>query len=269
MLTKIKNQSTAYSQNLREKLKYIIEQPYFYISIMALIIVNTIVLGLESYESMMDRFGPVLITADKVMVMIFAAELAIYLYVHGLKKCFTDPWFVFDFIIVGIALFSFNTTYSSLRAMRVLRILRLITRFPNLRKVVQGLIDAMPGIGSIIIILIILVYVASLMGHSLFGAEYPEHFGNLQKSLLTLFQVMLSDNVGDIMREVMKTHPYAWLFFLAFLLTATFIVLNLFVAVTVDAMQQNYRDSEEEQFDMITEMKKTLKKLDEKISKIK
>ncbi len=255
--------------DVRNQLKHIIAQPYFYLSVMLLIILNAIVLGLESFDSLMNRAGWFLTVADSIMVLIFAGELAIYLFVFGPKKCFTDPWFLFDFIIVSISLFSFNTTYSSLRAMRVLRILRLITRFPNLRKVVQGLIDALPGIGSITIILIILIYVAALMGHNLFGTEYPEHFGSLQHSLLTLFQIMLTDDVGSIIREVTTTHPYSWIFFLVFLLASTFIILNLFVAVVVDGMQQNYRESEEEQGDMIVDIVEQLKKLDEKVTFIK
>lgn len=245
----------------RENLKVIIEKPWFMKMIMYLIVFNSIILGLKSYPSVMESWGFILEFLDDFMISIFVVELIIYLRVYGAKKCFSDSWYVFDFIIISIAVIP-SVTYvlshffyikdipdlshfSALRAMRVLRILRLISVFPSLRKVIQGLVTAIPGIGSIGTILLISLYVAALMSTNMFGEEFPEWFGSLEASLFTSFQIMTTEGWPDIVRVVMKKQPYAWIFFLTYILAATFVILNLFIAVIVEALQKDESDAEE------------------------
>lgn len=242
-------------------LKKMLEKPWFMKIIMYLIILNSIVLGLKSYPYMMENYGFILDILDDVLISIFVCELLLYLIVNGPKQCFSDYWYVFDFIIITIAVLPaityglshfFNVTdvpdlghFSALRAMRVLRILRLISVFPNLRKVIQGLVTAIPGIGSIGTILCISLYVAALMATNLFGTTFPEFFGSLEASLFTSFQIMTTEGWPDIVRAVQKVHPYSWIFFITYILVATFVILNLFIAVIVDAMQKEEGEAEE------------------------
>lgn len=269
---------------MSSKLLKIVESPIFVQIIMGLIIFNAIVLGLKSYPHLMVQYGFILDVLDDVLVAIFVCELMVYLLVYGPKKCFTDPWYVFDFVVISIvvlpAIFYILSHFlhvadlpdlghfSALRAMRVLRVLRLVTTFPNLRKVVQGLIAAIPGIGSIGTLLLIVLYVFGLIGTNVYGEEFPKYFGNLQSSLFTLFQVMTAESwASNIARPVMEVHPYAWTYFIMFILASSFVVLNLFIAVIVEVMQKDtdYQEGEEEKHEALEEIKHMLKEIQEKL----
>lgn len=257
--------------DLKKYANYIISKPAFNNIILWIIITNSIVLGMQSSQYMMKKYGYLLIALDKTMICIFIAELTLYLIAYGPKKCFRDPWYLFDTFVIAISVFSFNSAYASLRAMRILRIFRLVSKFPNLRKVTEGLISAIPGILSIGTLLMILIYSFALMANNFFGAEYPENFGTLPKSVLTLFQMMITDGATDIIRTVLATHPYSWIFFILYMFLAAFVVLNLFVAVTVSALQKDaeafLESNIEEQQDSFKDIKEQLARIEEKINK--
>jgi voltage-gated sodium channel len=152
---------------------------------------------------------------------------------------FRDPWNVFDFLVVTIALLPASGPLAVLRALRVLRVLRLITLVPSMKRVVGGLLSALPGLGSVSAIICLIFYVAAVIATKLFGAAFPEWFGTLGNSAFTLFQVMTLESWAmGIVRPVMEIYPQAWLFFLIFILASTFTLLNLFIAVIVNAIQQ-------------------------------
>ena len=150
---------------------------------------------------------------------------------------FRNPWNVFDFTIVAVALVPAGEGISVLRALRILRALRLISMVPQMRLVVQALLSAIPAMGSVIALLALIFYVAAVMATKLFGADFPEWFGTVGASLYTLFQIMTLESWSmGIARPVMEVHPYAWAFFVPFILIITFAVLNLFIAIVVNAM---------------------------------
>jgi voltage-gated sodium channel len=205
--------------------------------IMAVIILNAIVLGLETSKPIMASYGPVLETLDHIMLGIFVVELTARIAVHR-AAFFRDPWSVFDFIVVAIALVPATETFSVLRALRILRVLRLITAVPSLRRVVAGLIAALPGMGSVVALLSLLYYVFSVMATKLFGAAFPEWFGSIGASAYSLFQIMTLESWSmGIVRPVMEKFPYAWAFFVPYIIVTTFAVLNLFIGIVVNAMQ--------------------------------
>jgi voltage-gated sodium channel len=151
---------------------------------------------------------------------------------------FRDPWSVFDLVVVGIALVPATETFSVLRALRVLRVLRLITAVPTLKRVVSGLLAALPGMGAIVLLIGIIYYVFAVMAAKLFGADNPNLFGTLGDALWTLFTVMTLEGwTNDVAKPVMEKHPHAWIFFVCFIVVTTFMVLNLFIGVVVNAMQ--------------------------------
>ena len=191
----------------------------------------------------MASVGPALVVLDHVVLAIFVAELAIRIGAYG-RSFFRDPWSIFDFVVVGLALAPSTENFSVLRALRVLRVLRLVTAVPQMRRVVGGLLSALPGLGSVVAILALIFYVAAVMATQLFGGDFPQWFGTLWKSLFSLFQIMTLESWSmGIVRPVMEVHPHAWVFFVPFILIATFTMLNLFIAVVVNAMQ-SYRDME-------------------------
>ncbi len=232
--------SSAESPNARAKLAASIEAPHAQSLIIALILVNAVILGLETSPAVMANWGGLLMRLDQAILAVFVIELVIRLFAHG-WRFFRDPWSVFDFIVIAIALLPATGPFAVLRALRVLRVLRLLTMVPNMRRVVGGLLAAIPGLASVFGILSIIFYVASVIATKLFGAQFPEWFGSLGSSAYTLFQVMTLESWSmGIARPVIEAFPQAWIFFVLFILISTFTMLNLFIAVIVNAIQAEH-----------------------------
>ena len=214
-----------------------LEQPRIQNGIIALILINAVLLGLETSPTAMAAAGSLILALDKAILAIFVVEIALRLYVHR-AAFWRDPWSVFDFVVVAIALMPATGPLAVLRALRVLRVLRLLTMVPSMRRVVGALLAAIPGLGSIAMVLMIIYYVFAVIATKLFAAAYPEWFGDIGQSLYTLFQIMTLESWSmGIARPVMEHFPYAWAFFIPFILVATFTMLNLFIAIIVNAMQ--------------------------------
>jgi voltage-gated sodium channel len=223
--------------DLRGRLNRFIERPRVQQGIIVLIVLNAAILGMETSAAIMARAGRILVALDQLILAVFVAEIASRLYVRRLAF-WRDPWSVFDFAVVAIALIPASGSFAVLRALRVLRVLRLLTMVPSMRRVVGALLAAIPGLASIAVVLLIIYYVFAVIATNLFGAAYPEWFGTLGRSLYTLFQIMTLESWSmGISRPVMETFPYAWAFFVPFILIATFTILNLFIAIIVNAMQ--------------------------------
>jgi voltage-gated sodium channel len=223
--------------DLRRRLVAWIERPRVQHTVIALILANAIILGLETSAAIVAQWGTLLAALDVAILAIFVVEIALRIAAHRLAF-FRDPWSVFDFLVVAVALVPATGSFAVLRALRVLRVLRLLTMVPSMRRVVGGLLAAIPGLASVIAIIGIIFYVAAVIATQLFGARFPEWFGTLGESAYTLFQVMTLESWSmGIVRPVMEVYPQAWLFFVPFILIATFTMLNLFIAIIVNAMQ--------------------------------
>jgi voltage-gated sodium channel len=224
----------------RQRLKAWLDTPLVQRGLTALILVNAVILGLETSSTVMASWGPWLIGADKAILAVFVVEIALRLIAHRLSF-FRDPWSVFDFAVVAVALTPASGPLAVLRALRVLRVLRLITLVPSMKRVVGGLLSALPGLGSVTAIIGIIFYVAAVIATGIFGADFPQWFGTLGESAFTLFQIMTLESWAmGIVRPVMEVFPLAWVFFLLFILASTFTLLNLFIAVIVNAIQQEH-----------------------------
>ncbi len=215
--------------------------------ITALIIINAITLGLETSKSAMASYGGLLMALDKVILGIFILEIAARIYAFG-GRFWRDPWSLFDFSVIAIALVPATGNLSVLRALRIIRVLRLITTIKSMRRVVAGLINAIPGMGSVIALLLLLFYVFAVMATKLFGERFPEWFGTIGDSFYTLFQIMTLESWSmGIVRPVMEAYPYAWAFFVPFILMTSFTVLNLFIGIIVDGMQASSEEARKEE----------------------
>jgi len=221
---------------LRGRVSLLIGSAWFERSITALILLNAITLGIETSPLITARLDDLLHGFDRLVLAVFVGELLLRAFVHR-GQFFRDPWRVFDLLVVGIAVVPAGSAFTVLRSLRVLRVLRLVSLVPSMRGVVGALLKALPGMASIIGLMGLVLYVSSVMATKLFGAISPELFGTLGASLFTLFQVMTVEGWPDIARGVMTQSPQAWIFFVVYLLIATFMVLNLFIAVVVNAMQ--------------------------------
>ncbi|MCR4667484.1 MAG: ion transporter [Desulfovibrio sp.] len=204
--------------------------------ILFVIIINAITLGLETSPFIVEHTGPLLRIADQAALCIFVVELLCKML--ALKTRFVrDPWNIFDFIIVGISFVPAVGWLTVLRSMRVLRVLRLISGIPRLRIIVQSLLLSLPSIGWISLLMVVLFYTFAVMATKLFGAAFPDWFGSLGATFFTLFQVMTLESWAmGIARPVMEMYPYAYLFFIPYVLLSAFIVLNVFIAIIIGGM---------------------------------
>ncbi len=226
---------TASSESFRARLGSWVESSGVQRFIIAVILLNAVVLGMETSPALMDSFGAVLITVDTLCLAIFVVEIALKLTAFG-WRFFRDPWNVFDFLVVGVALVPAGAGLEVLRALRVLRVLRLISQLPQLRKVVTALLAAVPGILSTGALLGLIFYVSAVMATTFFRDTMPEYFGNMGSSLFSLFQIATLSSWEAIVRPAMEEHSWAWAFFVPFIIIAAFTALNLIIAVIVDAM---------------------------------
>ena len=224
--------------SLRERVRALVESSGFERFIITVIVINAIGLGLETSPAIMEVAGGVVSALDMVALSIFVVELALKLFAYRFAF-FKNGWNIFDLAIVSAALMPAGEQFSVLRALRILRALRLVSVVPSMRKVIVGLFRAIPSIGTVIVMLLLLFYISAVMATKLFGETFPEWFGNLGASLYSLFQIMTLESWSmGIVRPVMEEYPYAWAFFVPFILLTSFIVLNLFIGVIVNAMAE-------------------------------
>jgi voltage-gated sodium channel len=228
---------------MRQRLATVLTSPLWEKVIITVIVVNSVVLGLMTYPGVMSFYGPTLHVLDMAILAIFVTELLLRIYAFR-SRFFRDPWSLFDFAVVAIAVIPATGPFQVLRALRILRVLRLVSTMPALRRVVGGLVSALPGMSSILVLMAMLFYVSAVMATNLFGQSFPDWFGSLTSSLYTLFQVMTLESWSmGIVRPVMEVYPQAWAFFVPFILLSTYAVLNLFIGVIVSAMQEDYEAS--------------------------
>ena len=241
------------TSGLREAIRSRIEGPRAQYSIMFLIVVNAVILGLETVPVAMQNYGSILLAVDHFILGVFVIEILLRIYAHRLAF-FRDPWSLFDFVVVAIALVPASGPLAVLRALRILRVLRLLTLVPSMRRVVGALLGSIPGLSSIALVLLLIYYVFAVIATKLFGAHFPQWFGSIGESLYSLFQIMTLESWSmGIVRPVMVEHPYAWIFFIIFILIATFTMLNLFIAIIVNAMQTFTEQESRERKDALDE----------------
>lgn len=206
--------------------------------VLVLIIVNAIILGAETFDGADTTAGSFLHIADRLIVYAFVVEIGTRIIAYR-GAYFKNGWNIFDFLIVGISIGAATSGLAALRAFRVLRVLRVITVIPRMRVVVSALLDSIPGISSVGVVLALIVYVFAVIGSNLYGEDHPALFGDVLQAMYTLFQVMTLEGWPDIAGAVSETHERSWIFFLTFVLIATFTMLNLFVAIVVRVVEED------------------------------
>ncbi|NVO22256.1 ion transporter [Donghicola sp. C2-DW-16] len=227
---------------MKDTLAVWLQRPSVRNGIVVVILVNALVLGLETSETVMSHFGWLIRLIDGVCLSIFIIELLAKLYAHG-GRFFRNGWNIFDAVIVGCAMVPGGHSVSALRALRILRVLRVISVFPRLRRVVEGLVRALPGMGSVFFLMAILFYIGSVIATTVFGESFPQWFGTMGRSAYSLFQIMTLESWSmGIVRPVMEVYPYAWVFFVPFILLTTFAVVNLLVGLIVNSMQDAHSE---------------------------
>ena len=225
----------------------ITEWRWFERIIIGLIILNAIVLGIETYPVIAVPYEPVLLSINKIVLIIFVIEavLKITAATPVFSRYFGDGWNLFDFSIVVFSLIPQTGEFALIaRTIRLLRILRLITAVPELRLIVATLIKSLPGLGNVILLISIVFYIYAIAGYHMFHAHDPFHWGSLGVSLITLFRVLTLEDWTDVMYSAMELYPWAWIFFISFVVVAAFIVTNLFIAVVINNLHKAQHEME-------------------------
>ncbi|MFC2952076.1 ion transporter [Marinicaulis aureus] len=220
----------------RTSLQRFVESSAFQAVVLSLIIINAVILGAETFSAF--EGAPLLKIIDRIIVYAFVVEIGMRI-IAWRGAYFRNGWNLFDFLIVAISIGAATSGLAALRAFRVLRVLRVITVIPRMRVVVSALLDSIPGIASVGVVLALIVYVFAVIAANLYGPDHPELFGDVFQAMYTLFQVMTLEGWPDIASQVAETHERSWIFFLTFVMIATFTMLNLFVAIVVRVVEED------------------------------
>jgi len=238
----------------RWKLAQWIESPRIRYSILGLIVLNALTLGLSTSDRVNEAVGPVLLVFDNIVLWVFVAEMAIKIYAFGFQF-FKSPWNLFDLTIVSVGLLPTDTNLSVLRALRVIRAMRILSVVPQLRSVIRALLEALPGMGAVIILLFIVYYIFAVMATMLYSDAFPQWFGTIGESLYSLFQIMTLESWSmGIVRPIMEEFPWAWLLFVPFIVSTSFAVLNLFIGILVNTMQAAVEEAQDQELERILNM---------------
>lgn len=237
------------------KLKTFVEHPRFSKTIMSLILLNAILIGLETYPSIHTSYSELFVTLDYILLSIFSIEIILKLLVYK-GKFFTNGWNILDFVIVLFSLIFINSSFvSALRIIRVLRVLRTLSAFPSLRRLVNALFLSLPTMGSTLLLMLIVFYVYGIIGTTFFSSISPDYFGNLQLSLLTLFQVFtLEAWASEVFRPIFEEFGWSWIYFCTFIIISAFIVANIFFGELVNNAQKLAQEIEEDGNDIVLEL---------------
>ncbi|UWQ51808.1 ion transporter (plasmid) [Leisingera caerulea] len=239
---------------LRDRAREFVERPWVTNTILGIIIFNAITLGLGTSAAVRAHAGGLLDVIDTTVLAIFVLELALKLFAYGLRF-FSSAWNIFDLVVVSFGLLPDSQGLSALRGLRVVRALRLLSVIPQMRAVVQALLDALPGMGAVIVMISIVFYVFGVMATMMYGAAFDEWFGTLGRSLYSLFQIMTLESWSmGIVRPVMEEFPFAWSFFVPFIVITAFSVLNLFIGLLVNTMQSAVEAEAEAEFEKLRDL---------------
>ncbi len=256
----------------------LVNSQWFEYFIIAVIIVNGIILGLETSSTVSRLYGDLLYLGNDIALGVFIVEAALKMLAFWPRphRYFRDGWNVFDFLIIVFALVPATGQFAMIaRLARLLRVVRLISAIRDLRLIVAALVRSIPSVGHVMMLMSIVAYIYAIMGHQLFHQHDPEHWGTLGRSLLTLFNITTLDNWTQIMNAAMVHHPWSWVYFVSFVVVGTFVVINLFIAIIINSLDDAKRSQLQEGLepvsrqDLMRELRatrETLERLEERLN---
>jgi voltage-gated sodium channel len=219
----------------------IVDSIPFTVVVVATIGVNAVVLGLQTYDELVDRWGSELDAINAACVAVFIVELLTRFASYWPRpwEFFRNGWNIFDFIVVGATFVPGVAENSTLlRLVRLLRVVRIVRVLPDLRVLLRGVWRSVPPLASIGAVTAMIIFVYGMVGWVLFADDLPEQWGNIGRAMLTLFVMLTLENFPVYMDEAMDIHPWAWLYFVSFILVAAFIVLNVLISVVLNSMEE-------------------------------
>ncbi len=209
--------------------------------IVALILINAVILGLETSPGILEEYGDLLHLGNQIILGIFIIEALIKIVAVAPKfqRYFGNGWNLFDFTVIVLSLVPATGQFAMIaRLARLLRVFRLITVIPELRLIVATLIKSIPSMGNIMLLIAVIFYMYAVAGYHFFHEHDPTHWRDLPISLLTLFRVLTLEDWTDVMYTAMELNGYAWIYFVSFVIICTFVVINLFIAVVLNNLDE-------------------------------
>jgi voltage-gated sodium channel len=226
---------------MAERARRIADSNRFQGFIFGVIAFNAVVLGLETYDGISDEYGDVLAILNDACLGIFVVEVAIRIASYGRRPqdFFKEGWNVFDFVVIGAAFLpGLRQNATLLRLVRLLRIVRLVSVLPELRVLIRGMVGALPPIGSMGVLAFLFIYVYGMLGNILYGEELPGQWGDIGDSMLTLFTVLTLEGWNEVLADAQAVHPQSWIFFISFVLIASLLLINILIAIIINAMEE-------------------------------
>jgi voltage-gated sodium channel len=223
----------------------IVESVWFQGVVVAAILANAVVLGLETYDAFADEHEAVLDALNDAFLALFTVEIAIRIAAHGRRpwEYFRSGWNVFDFAVVALAYLPFvRQSVTLLRVVRMLRVARLLTVLPGLRVVLAGLFRSIAPLASVAMLTFFLLYLYGMLGWLLFGDHDPERFGNIGRALLTLFQLLTLEGWNEVLATEQEYSQWSWIYFVSFILVGSFLVLNMVIAIVLNSVEEARAD---------------------------
>jgi len=224
-----------------DSIRRITSAPAFDAAIIGIIIVNALLLGLETSHSIDEGFGQWIDLGHQITLIIFIVEAVLKITVSSPRifGYFRDGWNVFDFLIIVFALIPATGQFAMIaRLARLLRVLRLVSTIKDLRLIVSALVRSIPSVGHVMLLIGIMVYIYAIIGYHLFSDHDPENWGDLGTSLLTLFNIITLEGWTDVMFKAMELSALSWIYFVSFVVIGTFVVINLFIAIILNNLDE-------------------------------
>jgi voltage-gated sodium channel len=222
-------------------LQRIVDSPAFTAAVVAVILANALVLGLQTYPSIDREYGNALDWLNKIFLGFFVVEIATRIAAYGRRpwRFFMDGWNVFDFLAVALAFGpGLRENSTVLRLARLARIVRVVHLLPDVRILITAVIRSLPPLASMAILTTLILFVYGMVGWQLFGEEVPNRWGTIGDAMLTLFVMLTLEDFPVYMEEGMQIHPWSWIFFVSFILVAAFVVINVFIAIVLNSMEE-------------------------------
>ena len=222
-------------------LQRLVDSAAFNTTIIAVIVANAVVLGLQTYQGVVDRYGETLDFLNALFLGVFVVELALRIASYGRRPqdFFRSGWNVFDFVVITAAFIpGVRDSSTLLRLVRLARVVRVVRLLPDVRVLISGVIRSLPPLLSMGLLTTLILFVYGMVGWLLFGEEIPQDWGNIGTAMLTMFIMLTLENFPAYMDRAMEVHQWSWVFFVSFVLVAAFIVLNVLIGIVLNSMEE-------------------------------
>lgn len=213
----------------------------FNLAIFVVILANAAVLGLETYPRVEREAGDLLRTLNDLFLGVFVVEIVIRLTAFGSRpqEFFRSGWNVFDFLVVTVSFMpGLRENAMLLRLARLARVLRIVRLLPDLRVLTMAVGRSIPGVMSLTVLALLILFVYGMVGWTIFSDHAPEQYGTIGESMLTLFVTLTLENLPDQLALGRELSDWTILYFVSYALVAAFLIFNILIGVVINSLEE-------------------------------